>query len=870
MKSFAFTGRLLSSLAHLSLFVFPALTLIAADSNPPPPVGVADLYQGKPRISFPYPGGDLYQFFSATNPAGPYLPDASGLQMGLTLIVTNTSVPRFYQATVTPMSSNDVFAANVLNRLTYGPTPDDIEHIRAVGPVQFIAEQMAAENITDTLNEEPVIINTPIPIPPPPPLTNWIRVSATGTATSTNYFIYLSAAGRVYLDDLRLVVGTNADTGPNLLLNGDFEDLTLTNGWTVASIYSTSVITNSPTVDGLAASGTNCLLLNGTAAGSGGGSSLQQVYSVTNYPTNTRFTLSFSYLPVRQTVTNVLTLTARLSGSVTSNSVSLPPGPIPPPTPPVPPPAINVAYQKLTNTTAFLDELRAWHVHRAVHGPRQLHEVLVQFFQNHLTTQYQKTKEWFDNNYSNAFPNETNRQWLAVELHWREHKKIRDALLNPNCNFYDLLKISIESPAMVIYLDTVLNSRAAPNQNYGRELLELHAMGADNGYVQQDIVEMAKVWTGWRVVKKAPADFNNPFAPAVTDPTNAPGFFTLHYVPGSHESNAVKRLFTNVVVHPRFGSQFRGGLPYPLTITNGGAATFTNGFAEGYKVINHLANLPYTMEFLSVKLCRLFVHENFEFGVYDYTTNNPTLEVELVRDCMTVWDTPGPDGRRGNIRSVLDVIFNSALFRSQGASQQKIKTPLEFTASAIRAIRVTSSDTNNWISSTSDTDGYGVSGTNGNTTALNRMGNMGLFNKTEPDGFSEFGRIWLNTANLCERMRFAQHLLMPTSSSLKSSDYGSAGLRNTSDPVKLLKLKTPAGSWNDAGAVVDFFLGLLYPGEGRGNLGPDRQAAMDFLNVTELGAASPFSALPNTGAAYDGRVRGMVALLMCFPRFQEQ
>jgi Protein of unknown function (DUF1800) len=150
------------------------------------------------------------------------------------------------------------------------------------------------------------------------------------------------------------------------------------------------------------------------------------------------------------------------------------------------------------------------------------------------------------------------------------------------------------------------------------------------------------------------------------------------------------------------------------------------------------------------------------------------------------------------------------------------------------------------------------------------MGNMGLFNKAEPDGFSEFGRIWLNTANLCERMRFAQHLLMPTTSSTKDDDYGTAGFRNTSDPVKLLKLKAPAGSWNDAGAVVDFFLSLLYPGEGRGNLGPDRQAAINFLNVTELGVASNFSALPNTGAAYDGRVRGMVALLMCMPRFQEQ
>jgi len=57
----------------------------------------------------------------------------------------------------------------------------------------------------------------------------------------------------------------------------------------------------------------------------------------------------------------------------------------------------------------------------------------------------------------------------------------------------------------------------------------------------------------------------------------------------------------------------------------------------------------------------------------------------------------------------------------------------------------------------------------------------------------------------------------------------------------------------------------LYPGEGVANLGQDRQAGIDFLNTNEAGASSPFSFATN-----DSRVRGMVALLMCFPRFQEQ
>jgi hypothetical protein len=147
---------------------------------------------------------------------------------------------------------------------------------------------------------------------------------------------------------------------------------------------------------------------------------------------------------------------------------------------------------------------------------------------------------------------------------------------------------------------------------------------------------------------------------------------------------------------------------------------------------------------------------------------------------------------------------------------------------------------------------------------------MGLFNKTEPDGYSEFGKVWLNTANLCERMRFVQHLLMASNSGTKSSDYGSAGLKNVSNPVKLLKMKVPSTGWTNAPVVVNYFLGNLYPGEGSANLDPDRQAAIQFLNTNEYGASDGFSGLDPNSATYDGRVRGMVALLMCFPRFQEQ
>ena len=93
---------------------------------------------------------------------------------------------------------------------------------------------------------------------------------------------------------------------------------------------------------------------------------------------------------------------------------------------------------------------------------------------------------------------------------------------------------------------------------------------------------------------------------------------------------------------------------------------------------------------------------------------------------MTAWDAPTAVANKGNIRSVLNVIFNSALFRGHGASHQKVKTPLEFSVSAVRALRTVNTDSNNWVSSTCESDGYGISGTNNNTYPLSRMGNMGL------------------------------------------------------------------------------------------------------------------------------------------------
>jgi uncharacterized protein (DUF1800 family) len=403
-------------------------------------------------------------------------------------------------------------------------------------------------------------------------------------------------------------------------------------------------------------------------------------------------------------------------------------------------------------------------------------------------------------------------------------------------------------------------------------------MGVDNGYDQNDIVAMSRAWTGWTVDIKAPADVDNPFAPRSSQygyypgsgfnaVSNLFGVWTHSFDNTWHGTNRARILSVwsptsppgNPVaigpkVYPaRFGAPW-AGQSYQLNIP---PRTGNAGMQDGYDVIRHLADLAFTAEYISVKLSRLFVHENFEHGVYDYTDPNRSAEAELIRQCLVAWNTPASDGRKGNIRSVLRTIFASELFRSHGGSLQKVKTPLEFVASSVRALRSVNGDG----TATANTDGYSFS------SILGRMGAMGLFNRSDPDGYPEAGAPWISAGTLAERLRFVQSYLTAASTTGRPTDAG----QNISDPVALLKKKLPSTSWRNAPAVTEYFLRTLFPGEGTANLDLYRRLGINFLNTADDGVtASAFSALSDTSTPYDTRVRGMVSLLMTTQRFQEQ
>jgi len=203
--------------------------------------------------------------------------------------------------------------------------------------------------------------------------------------------------------------------------------------------------------------------------------------------------------------------------------------------------------------------------------------------------------------------------------------------------FYDLLLATAKSPAMLFYLDNwesvgpaepkpgrPMPLRAAKrglNENYGRELLELHTLGVDGGYTQQDVIEVARCFTGWTIAgPRKGGDFEY-----------------------------------NDKVHDHGKKVVLGE-----TIPAGG------GISDGMRVISILAHHPSTAHFISLRLAQRFVADN-----------PPPSLVDRMAD--TFMKTGG------DLREVMETMLYSGEFWSPGCYRAKVKTPFEMVVSAVRA-----------------------------------------------------------------------------------------------------------------------------------------------------------------------------------------
>lgn len=123
------------------------------------------------------------------------------------------------------------------------------------------------------------------------------------------------------------------------------------------------------------------------------------------------------------------------------------------------------------------NELRQATLLRQIYSKRQLYELMVEFWSDHF----------------NIFIEKGNCFYLKTV---DDREVIRKHALG---SFRDLVWASAHSPAMMVYLDNQANEKGAPNENYARELMELHTLGVDGGYTQQDVMELARCLTGWTI-----------------------------------------------------------------------------------------------------------------------------------------------------------------------------------------------------------------------------------------------------------------------------------------------------------------------------------------------------------------------------------
>jgi hypothetical protein len=152
-----------------------------------------------------------------------------------------------------------------------------------------------------------------------------------------------------------------------------------------------------------------------------------------------------------------------------------------------------------------IDELQQLVHVRGVYSKRQLQAVLGEFWENHFTTDYDKLQEYFDDLRNSDARDAMSYEQAAAEAAQAEYEEYQFFYQNALGHFSDLLLYSASSPAMLVYLDNVLNRKGEPNENYAREILELSAFGVDNRYTQADIEELARCFTGWSVRKVWPA-----------------------------------------------------------------------------------------------------------------------------------------------------------------------------------------------------------------------------------------------------------------------------------------------------------------------------------------------------------------------------
>ena len=407
-----------------------------------------------------------------------------------------------------------------------------------------------------------------------------------------------------------------------------------------------------------------------------------------------------------------------------------PPPPAPLPTDPKAKLAAMLDQVNQYRSVAAIEQLEQAKLVRAINSPRQLQEVLVDFWGNHFNIDMKKGPD---------------RVLKVVD----DRDVIRPHIWG---RFRDLLEASAKSPAMLIYLDNATstvahtvtpmeqmmtekiadqmtqngNGALAPpvpkvgekkgglNENYGREIMELHTLGVDGGYTQKDVTEVARCFTGWSVKRET-------------------GEFMFR--PRTHD----------------YGSKIVLGHFIPA----GG------GISDGETVLDILASSPATAHHIALEMCQRFVSDT-----------PPEALIKRIAGVFTQTD--------GDLRQVTEAILTSPEFLSPANYNNKIKSPLEFAVSAVRASQSTivPQPPPPYDKLLAAQEGSAVMGRGQAADRIAKRPRQSLnwhilelgeplFACTPPTGYKEVSQFWVSPGALIERLNFAMALTEQKLSDIK-------------------------------------------------------------------------------------------------------
>jgi uncharacterized protein (DUF1800 family) len=334
----------------------------------------------------------------------------------------------------------------------------------------------------------------------------------------------------------------------------------------------------------------------------------------------------------------------------------------------------RTAFNQAGNTVVY--ETMKRHLTRALESPWQLREQMTWFWMNHF----------------NVFQGKANIRWTLAQY---EEQTIRAHALG---TFSDLLMATVTSPAMLEYLDNAQSSVGKINENYARELMELHTLGVSGGpsasrYTQADVQELARVLTGVGVNLTG------------REPNVPQARRSLYVHRGLFEFNPVRHDFSDATV---LGRTFHG----------------EDGLNEVEHAVRLLSEQPATAKFISRKLAMYFVADEPPQAIVD-------------RMAATFEKTGG------SIAAVVGEMFRDkdvlAAFNASAPAHGKFKDPMQFVVSSLRLAY----------------DGKAITNYRPIVGWLQQLGEP-LYGRVTPDGYALTESAWTSSGQMIRRFEIAR------------------------------------------------------------------------------------------------------------------